>query len=145
MVLLLEVEFPFDDALCEARTRRHLCFTVISCKPQPTPRVTPTFMETPSNPITAETIDELNQYIQGRVADGFSPEDEISMYATEYFSEDYNSEELMRHAIQLTRKLVAQHREDQKSWPESTDCDKLDAAFAELETAPSARAAAAVA
>jgi hypothetical protein len=91
-------------------------------------------METPSKPITAETIDELNQYIQGRVADGFSPEDEIPAFATEYLSDDYNPEKLMPHAIQLTRKLIAQHREDQKSWPKSTDCDKLDAAFAELES-----------
>jgi hypothetical protein len=39
----------------------------------------------PSKPLTAETIDELNQYIQGRVADGSSPEDEIPTFATNTF------------------------------------------------------------
>ncbi len=83
--------------------------------------------------VTEEALKELRGYIQRDVAGGFRPETEIAESAVEVLSDDYDAEVLTPHAVKITRELIAAHRQEQASWPKTTDCDRLDTAFAELE------------
>src|SRR5438270_13607378 len=82
-----------------------------------------------------KALDEMRGYIQRDVAGGFRAEEEIPTSAVEVLADDYDPDELRPHAEELTRDLIKAHLLEQASWPAQTDCDRLDAAFAELERA----------
>jgi len=86
-------------------------------------------------PVTDEALHELRDYIQRDVAAGFRPEGEIAASAVEILADDYDADTLMPHAVRMTSELIAVHKQDQASWPRTTDCDRLDMAFAALERA----------
>ncbi len=86
-------------------------------------------------PVTEEALQELRGYIQRDVAAGFRPEDEIATSAVEILADDYDADALTPHAAKMTRELIATHKQEQASWPQTTDCDRLDSAFAALERA----------
>lgn len=104
-----------------------LCLVAAGCKPKSTASA--------NKPVTEEALQELQGYIQRDVAGGFRPENEIAASAVEILSEEYDSKALAQHATTMTREALAQHKREQDSWPKTTDCDRLDAAFAELERA----------
>lgn len=86
-------------------------------------------------PVTEEALQELRGYIQRDVDAGFRPEGEIAMNAVEILGDDYDSDVLTPHAVRMTRELVAAHKQEQASWPQTTNCDRLNSAFAALERA----------
>jgi hypothetical protein len=77
--------------------------------------------------------EEMIGYIQQDVAGGFRSEGEICANVVDLLSDEYDVNELRRLAESLTREALATHLREQERWPERTDCDRLDAAFAELE------------
>ena len=104
-----------------------LCLTAVGCQPKSTTAM--------NKPITDETLQELRGYIQRDVAAGFLPESEIARSAVEVLSDAPDANALPPYAAKLTREVIAAHKEEQASWPKTTDCDRLDSAFAALERA----------
>jgi hypothetical protein len=76
---------------------------------------------------------QVNALIQKRVNEGFASDDEIIESALDYAYDPPDFDALQAHVIQYTREALAAHCEAQKSWPQETDCDRLDFAFLVLE------------
>jgi hypothetical protein len=86
--------------------------------------------------LNAEDFDDLHDFIKVQVAAGYAPADEIVEEAVEAFADSSLDPEALRvAAAAITEQAIVGHRAEQGSWPETTDCDRLDAAFAELDTA----------
>jgi hypothetical protein len=83
--------------------------------------------------IDKETLQDLRDAIHREVAGGFTPEDEIVTNAVEFMADEYEPDDLEPHALEIARELLAAHKREQESWPDVTDCDRLDSALAALE------------
>ncbi len=77
--------------------------------------------------------DEFRDYIRRDYWAGFRGDDEIVDNAKDIMSDEMDLAELDRIAPALLAEVKAAHAEEQKSWPDKTDCDRLDEAFAALE------------
>ncbi|MEO7170549.1 MAG: hypothetical protein ABIY39_09270 [Sphingomonas sp.] len=86
-----------------------------------------------ASPEPDEKIDWLRDSIRRDVATGFYDEDAILVQAVASFEEEFDPPLLRSEAQRLLREALAEHREAQRDWPERTDCDRLDDAFAALE------------
>jgi hypothetical protein len=84
-------------------------------------------------PVDDKVLQQLQEYVTRRVAEGFAASEEIAESAVEYLYE-CDPEELRPYVGPVVAKLLEDHRLAQETWPAVTDCDKLDAAFAELES-----------
>jgi hypothetical protein len=82
-----------------------------------------------------EELESLRDKIQRQVASGFASRDSIIDDANQWASGQWDVESARPHVEQLTDELIQAQRQAQESWPEVTDCDRLDRAFAELEEA----------
>lgn len=81
-----------------------------------------------------KTIEVMEAYIRQQVAGGFTPAEEITAGAVEIYGDRASSTLLQPYAQQMTSTAIAEHLASQQGWPPVTDCDRLDAAFAELES-----------
>lgn len=86
-----------------------------------------------SEPDLDETLDDLRRYVTCQVRAGFMPVGEIPEAGVEYLADEFPPETLRPHAEAFTAEALAAHAEEARSWPSTTDCDRLDAAFAALE------------
>ncbi|MEP9358832.1 hypothetical protein [Sphingomonas sp. KR3-1] len=75
----------------------------------------------------------VRDQIRRDVASGFYDEDAILTNAADAFADDFTPEELRPLAQQALRQALAEQRAAERHWPDETDCDRLDAAFAQLE------------
>jgi len=66
---------------------------------------------------------------------GFLTDDEIVMDVVEMLSSDYPEDELRSVARRTLPNVVEALVKEQASWPDVTDCDRLDAAFSEMNEA----------
>ena len=80
-----------------------------------------------------DAIKDLKEQIDDLVKNGFYVPDEVELYALDYFTGEFNLDLLRSPAKELTRQAFEARRAEQATWPEITDCDRLDIAFAELE------------
>jgi hypothetical protein len=87
-------------------------------------------MTTSLDPSTAESIAE---FVAREVAGGFTPIDEIVVGATELVSGEAPPETVRLHAETCLHEALEKHRIAQRAWPDRTDCDRLDDAFAKLD------------
>jgi hypothetical protein len=76
---------------------------------------------------------QVSEFIQLRVNEGVASKDEIIESALDYWEDPHDFDALQVYVIQYTREALAAHCETQKSWPQETDCDRLDFAFLVLE------------
>lgn len=76
---------------------------------------------------------ELRDYIVQCVREGFDPPDEIPQRVLDYYELDADDEALAARVEKLVASALQRHYTAQKSWPEVTDCDRLDRAFWLLE------------
>ncbi|HEX8905836.1 MAG TPA: hypothetical protein VF771_13380 [Longimicrobiaceae bacterium] len=81
----------------------------------------------------ADLMDELRRAIEADVAAGFYDDYEVVERAVDCFSDEVDPAELEPVAERLTAAAFEAHARAQATWPAVTDCDRLDAAFAELE------------
>lgn len=92
--------------------------------------------------LSPEDFDDLHDHIRMQVAAGFLSLDEIIDTAVESLVEasvtagvPHSADALRIAARAIADQALAAHRADQSRWADQTDCDRLDAAFAELEAA----------
>jgi hypothetical protein len=86
--------------------------------------------------LTPEDFDDLYDYIRLQVAAGFAPVEAITEDAVEAFVETSTEVTALRNAARaIADQALTDHRADQAAWSAPTDCDRIDAAFAELELA----------
>jgi hypothetical protein len=83
-------------------------------------------------------LKELRERAELEIKAGFASQREILAMLSEVMKYDHElkGDELKegkKELKELIDKLLEQHQKDQKKFPEVTDCDKLDAAFADLE------------
>lgn len=81
----------------------------------------------------AEKLEEMRSFIRREVAGGFSDPEEIRDGAVELLAKDNDADELREYAARMFREELEAHRKSQIAWPPVTDCDRLEAAFQELE------------
>ena len=88
------------------------------------------------SPLSPEDFDDLHDFIKVQVAAGYAPLDEIVADAAEMFLDSTLDPAAVRGAARVVaERAIADHLADQGGWPGTTDNDRLDAAFAELDGA----------
>jgi len=81
-----------------------------------------------------DLIGEVRELIAREVTAGFASDDEIREQAAELVSEEGDADEALLDRIDdMIEKAVTARATEQQAWRALTDCDRLDAAFAELE------------
>jgi hypothetical protein len=78
------------------------------------------------------TLEDLRNFIAYRVLEGFESVHEIVEDATEYALGKHGRDDLQPSIKAMLAELLAAHRTEQAGWESSTDCDRLDEAFAAL-------------
>jgi hypothetical protein len=79
-----------------------------------------------------EALEDLRSFIAYRVRAGFDSAHEIVESATNYALESHGREDLQPVIKRITAELLTAHRAEQSGWGATTDCDRLDEAFAAL-------------
>jgi hypothetical protein len=80
----------------------------------------------------AEALDDLREFIAHRVREGFESVHEIVENAHDWAYEKYQRDDLLPKIKRITSELLAAHLAEQAGWGATTDCDRLDQAFAAL-------------
>jgi uncharacterized protein DUF6891 len=84
--------------------------------------------------LSREDFDDLHEFIRTHVAAGYATDDEIVADAVDVFAENGASPvAVLTAARAIADQAAAGHADEQTGWASVTDCDRLDAAFAELE------------
>src|SRR4051794_10084988 len=85
--------------------------------------------------LPADLLDALRDRIRRAVAEGFDPPEAIADQAAECCADgtDFEPADLCEAAEHLTDGALAAPLFAQEPWPDDTDCDRLDAAFAALD------------
>jgi hypothetical protein len=86
-----------------------------------------------SEKLTKQLRHEIRAFIEDEVMAGFEPPAEIVESVICVFADDASEGTLHPLAEKLVGRAIEEHMEAQAEWPEVTDNDRLDAAFAELE------------
>jgi hypothetical protein len=79
-----------------------------------------------------EIADEMRRYINRKVAAAFDAPKQIVDLAVDMVSSDAEPAVARPLAERFVQDALAAHQTAQASWPATTDCDRLDAAFQEL-------------
>jgi len=85
--------------------------------------------------LSADALRLLKCDIEREVALGLSCEDKIVWSSVDWVLMNFDEDEaaLNWHGERILRAALAEHARQQATWPVTTDCHRLDAAFAELE------------
>jgi hypothetical protein len=79
-----------------------------------------------------EALEDLRSFIAYRVQEGFESVHDIVENATNYAYETHGRDDLQQDIKRITAELLAAQRAGQAGWEGSTDCYRLDEAFAAL-------------
>src|SRR5262249_51814859 len=89
-----------------------------------------------THPLRADLFDALHDWLEVQVAAGYGPLEDIVDDAVEVFAEQCDDRAALREvARRLVDRAATAAAGAEQSWPEVTDCDRLDAAFDELDAA----------
>lgn len=75
----------------------------------------------------------VREYAEAKARQGFTSAADTERFAVDYFAEDWPARRVGPVARLETPLAYERHAADEKTWLELTDCDRLDAAFADLE------------
>ena len=82
-----------------------------------------------------KALGEMRERIHQDVAAGFLNEEEICDGVRDMLADRQTPDELLAQVERLTREALEAHFLEQANWPAKTDCDRLVAAFSDLEQA----------
>jgi hypothetical protein len=86
--------------------------------------------------LSREDFDDLHEFVRTHVDAGYATDEEIVADAVEVFAENgADPTAVLTAARAIADQAAAAHRDEQSRWDATTDCDRLDAAFASLESA----------
>jgi len=85
--------------------------------------------------LSSDLLDQLRDYVDREIRGGFTAVGDIPQAAVAFLADEADPNVLRPHAEQCTAETLVALTEEQRSWPEQTDCDRLDVAFARLESA----------
>lgn len=88
----------------------------------------------PEQPLD-DVLDEVHAFVRQEIAGGYSPIEEIPLTTAEYFQGTCDTKAAQAAAERYLPSALRAHFAEQATWPEVTDCDRLDLAFADLEAA----------
>jgi hypothetical protein len=80
----------------------------------------------------AEALDDLREFIEYRVREGFETAQKIVENACSWAWFRYKRDDLLPEVERLTSEALTAHQAEQATWGPTTDCDRLDTAFAAL-------------
>ncbi|MBB6431629.1 DUF6891 domain-containing protein [Algisphaera agarilytica] len=80
-----------------------------------------------------EAINEVTGYIERDVASGFADLNNVVDRALEVLEDEHDIVALRPHAESALNSAIANHLKAEQTWPEKTDCDRFDMAYASLE------------
>ncbi len=80
----------------------------------------------------SSVLDEMRIHISRMIRAGFRPPDEVARECAAMLAGEAPAAVLDSNAEQITKEVVAAHQQDQATWPQVTDCDRLEAAFRDL-------------
>ncbi|HEX6873362.1 MAG TPA: hypothetical protein VF163_19875 [Micromonosporaceae bacterium] len=84
--------------------------------------------------LSPDDFDDLHDFIKTQVAAGYVPVTEILDDVVEIFADaNVDTSALLAAARVVADQALRAHLAEQATWPERTDCDRLDDAFAELD------------
>lgn len=86
-----------------------------------------------ANDVEYDALHDLRSYIRRDVTSGFYDRAQILQNAQDAFEGELDPSTLRKEAAVAVDQALAEHLADQSNWPPITDCDRLDAAFADLE------------
>lgn len=75
---------------------------------------------------------ELRDYICRTLKEGFHAPDAVRQSAIEYFSDEHGEDQILDCINEILEQAIAARQAEHATWPKVTDCDRLDAAFEEL-------------
>jgi hypothetical protein len=75
----------------------------------------------------------VQAFVRTKVAAGFRPLADIAEEAVEIGALDAPADEVRPFVPAIVEECARRHLEEQADWPEETDCDRLSAAFEQLE------------
>lgn len=78
--------------------------------------------------------DDLVEFIKQRVREGFEPPHKIIENAQHWAYEKHGRNDLLIEIKRLTAESLADHQAEQAGWGPTTECDRLDLAFAALNS-----------
>src|SRR5262245_14703860 len=81
-----------------------------------------------------QALNDLREFIARRVLEGFESAHEIIENATNWAYETDGRDDLLPEIKRLTAEALAGHQAEQAGWGPTTDCDRLDSAFAALNS-----------
>src|SRR6185436_3806286 len=76
----------------------------------------------------------VREFLVKRVRSGFAELETLAHDSGEIFADDAEPADIEAFARAALQDILIDYSADQKRWPVTTACDRLDAAFAELET-----------
>src|SRR5688500_8285088 len=79
----------------------------------------------------ADILEDLRAFITYRVREGFESAHEVVENAHDWSYGKYELD-LLPEIKRLTAQVLAAHQQEQAGWGPTTDCDRLDRAFAAL-------------
>lgn len=80
-----------------------------------------------------EIVESIRAHVDAEIAGGFTPRDEIVQATVDYLEGEADEAFIRKQAEKIVAERLQAHAVRQASWTGPTDCDRLDAAFAELE------------
>lgn len=80
----------------------------------------------------AEALADLREFIAHRMGVGFESTHDIIQSARDWADDKYERDDLLPEIKRLTAELLAAHQAEQTGLGPTTDCDRLDQAFAAL-------------
>lgn len=84
--------------------------------------------------LSEELQAEICDFLRQKVHSGFDDPQDFPASAGEVFSDQADISEIEAFARPALQDILIDYFAEQRQWPDVTDCDRLDAAFAELES-----------
>lgn len=85
--------------------------------------------------LTDEFLEQVRDYARREVRAGYSDREDAIEFVTEVFSDECDAGQLRPIATEFVDQELADYEREAATWPEVTDYDRLETAFASLEEA----------